>query len=79
MSDEHVDYVARSNAERAATRMDAHEVLCTERWNTAKDVWQRVEKSVNGLYSRIWAVAFVVFSSMLGLIGFLAARAFPPH
>lgn len=65
-----IDHDARSKAARALDGLAAHEKLCAERWEQARDQI----KSLKGWI--IWLIGLVV-AGEAGLIVWLANKAFP--
>lgn len=82
-TDTMIDQEARDLAAQALARETAHEVLCTERWNQQSNAMARVEVAVKDVKDKvdkqIGKVPAGVMMAMTGIIGFLAARAFPTH
>lgn len=78
-----MDQEARDIAHAAAARVESHEELCTERWGQARAASGRVEVALEGLKKnmedRIGKVPATIIAALTGIIGFLAARAFPIH
>ena len=75
------DQEARDLANRALSRVQSHEVLCTERWGQQRDTMARVEHTLAdiqiGISRRIGMVPAGTIAGLVGLCGWLAARAFP--
>jgi len=78
-----VDQEARDIANDARSRSDAHELLCTERWNAQGATMIRVEKNIeeikDAVNDRIGKLPAGLIAGLTGLAGYLAARAFPVH
>ncbi|MEI9995078.1 MAG: hypothetical protein WDM91_10820 [Rhizomicrobium sp.] len=89
-----IDQEARDLAKQAMARGEAHEDVCTERWTQSRDGQARVEGAVAALQNamderikalekamndRIGKMPASVIAALTGLVGFLAARAFPVH
>jgi len=74
------DQDARDLAHKALGRMDAHDVLCTERWNQQRKAMEMLQRSLDqmsrNMLGRIPAGIIAVLS---GLVGWLSQRAFPIH
>lgn len=74
---EMLDQEARDDAARALSRMDAHEVLCTERWNQGRIATAMLQKSVDGLVANsLDRLPAGIIAGLTALVGFLAERAF---
>lgn len=80
---ENMDQEARDIAHAAAARVESHEELCTERWSQARAASLRVEVALSAMQKsmedRIGKVPATIIAGMAGIIGYLAARAFPIH
>lgn len=78
-----MDQEARDTATAAMARLEAHEELCTERWNTQALAMARIEatmKEVNdALQDKIGKAPAGLIAFLTAIIGFLAARVFPVH
>ncbi len=78
-----MDQEARDIAHAADAKVTAHEVLCTERWGQARAASVRVEVALAGLQKnmedRVGKGPATIIAALTGIIGFLAARAFPVH
>jgi hypothetical protein len=78
-----MDQEARDIAHAAASRVESHEELCTERWGQARAASARVEVALAALQKsiedRIGKGPATIIAALTGVIGFLAARAFPIH
>lgn len=85
------DQVARDESARNEARQDMHEAVCTERWQQSKeglarvetgladfrkDVGIKIDKLQKGIDERIGKVPASVIAGLMGVIGFLAERAF---
>ena len=82
MAGEHFcDQVARDAATEARAMIRSHEAVCTERWKQSSQASSRVENALAeiqaGINKRIGLMPASVISLLIGVIGFLAARAFP--
>jgi hypothetical protein len=78
-----IDQEARDRADEAASHIESHEKLCTERWNQSRAAQDRVEGALKSLQDamndRIGKLPASVIAILMGICGFLAARAFPTH
>lgn len=78
-----MDQEARDEAKAAKAKIESHEELCTERWGQARAASVRVEVALAALQKavedRIGKGPATVIAGMAGIIGYLAARAFPVH
>ena len=76
-----VDQVARDMANRALNHTDSHEVLCTERWAQQKLSMALVQKTLgeiqDSMNATIGRLPATIIAGLTGVVGFLAARAFP--
>ena len=74
------DQEARDLAGKALSRVDTHEVLCTERWNQQRIAMALVQNSLDTMAKNtVGRVAAGIIACLTGLCGFLADRAFPFH
>lgn len=78
-----MDQEARDIAHAAAAKIESHEELCTERWGQARAASVRVEVALaamqKAMEDRIGKAPATIIAAMAGVIGYLAARAFPIH
>lgn len=74
--EETLDQEARDIGAKAASRMDAHEVLCTERWNQLR---KSVDELAQKLNRTVGYVPASLIAALMGICGYLADRAFPLH
>lgn len=78
-----MDEGARDVAYDAKFKIESHERVCTERWEQARLAGNRVEAAMGKLQDamdeRIGKVPAGIIAGLTGLVGFLAARAFPLH
>jgi len=75
-----LDQDARDLAQKAFSRIDTHEVLCTERWNQLRVAMGMVQKSVDTMSrNTLGRIPAGIIAGLTGLVGWLAARAFPLH
>lgn len=78
-----MDQEARDIAHAAAAKVESHEELCTERWGQARAASMRVEVALASLQKnmedRVGKGPATIIAAMAGIIGWLAARAFPLH
>lgn len=65
-----VDHEARALAQAAVNKIASHEELCTNRWQQARD-------EIKGLRVFMVRFAWALAAAGLGLIAWLAERAFP--
>lgn len=72
------DQEARDLARKAMARMEAHEALCTERWNTSRATGERVEAAVtlikDNINRRLGLAPATFIAGAMTVIGFLAAH-----
>lgn len=77
------DQLARDEAAKNEARQDKHEAVCTERWQQSKEGLARVELVLGtvqkAMNDRIGKIPASIIAAMTGIIGFLAARAWPIH
>ena len=80
---EEMDQDARDMAHDAVARIKSHEELCTERWNQARAATGRVEVALavlqKAMDDRIGKMPAALIAGLTGMVGWLAARAFPLH
>jgi hypothetical protein len=78
-----VDQEARDIGKDASSRIKSHEVLCAERWNQARDAMQDLSKTIDELRKQINSyvppLPGAAIAGLMGMCGWLAARAFPMH
>lgn len=78
-----MDQEARDLAKEAKSKIQSHEQLCTERWDQSRLAMERlevcVEKVQKAMDERIGKIPASIIAALTGLVGFLAARAFPLH
>lgn len=86
--EETLDQEARDCAKDAMSKLNTHEVLCTERWGQQRAALEtltvsvaRLQNSFDGVSNKFLSpVAVGLIAGLMGLCGWLAARAFPlPH
>lgn len=51
---------AKSNAEKAHLRMEAHEDLCLERWTQSRQLMVEIQKAQSGMVKGVWGVVIAV-------------------
>ena len=74
------DQEARDLAHKALGRMDSHEAVCTERWNQQRLALGILQKSFDAMAKNtLGRVPAGLIACLTGLVGWLAARAFPIH
>lgn len=77
------DQTARDDANEALGRIDSHEKLCTERWQSQREAMVRVEKTMGEIKTcvddKIGKLPAGIIAALTGVCGYLAARAFPIH
>ena len=82
-SEHHVDQSARDTANEAIAKSVAHESLCNERWRTQGETMARVETTMQDIKKaidvQIAKVPAAIIAALMGLLGWMAARAFPLH
>lgn len=78
-----LDQEARDRANDAIARSEAHERLCTERWDTQARAMARIEKTMEAVETaitdKIGRLPAGIIAALFGLVGFLGARAWPTH
>lgn len=78
-----MDQDARDLARDATARIKSHEELCTERWNQSRESGARVEIALavlqKAMDEKIGKMPATLIAGLTGLVGWLAARAFPFH
>ena len=75
-----LDQTARDLAQRAFSRIDTHEVLCTERWNQSRIAIATLQASLDSMSKNMLGrIPAGIIACLTGLVGWLAARAFPLH
>ena len=78
-----LDQEARDLANDAIARSEAHENLCTERWEHQKEAMARVETALGQVKAcvedKIGRLPAGLIAGLTGICGYLAARAFPLH
>lgn len=76
-----MDQEARDLGQAAIARVESHEELCTERWGQARAASVRVETALallqKNMEDRVGKGPAAIIAGMAGVIGYLAARAFP--
>ena len=81
--EEVLDQEARDAAAKVGAHLDAHEVLCTERWYQQRMAVAEVKSSVDAITKKLdnsmGRVPVGLIAGLTGLVGWLAARAFPLH
>jgi hypothetical protein len=58
----------------AMLKLDAHEEVCTVRWENCLATMREIKESIKGLQRQLWVAAGAVITSLLGTVLFLAAR-----
>lgn len=80
MGAETLDQDARDLAQKAIGRIDTHEVLCTERWIQQRAAVITVQNTLDAMTKNMLGrVPAGIIACLTGLVGWLAARAFPIH
>lgn len=78
-----IDQDARDAAADAKAIMTSHERLCTERWDQQRQTSARIETALSeirgSVNKRVGQLPASIISILMGLIGFLAAKAWPTH
>lgn len=78
-----IDQKARDIGTGAQDDIVRHETLCEERWKNQLLSMGRMETSMAAIQvamnDRIGRTPAVIIATLTGLVGFLAARAFPLH
>ena len=78
-----IDQHARDLAQMALSNGNSHEALCEERWQQQKIGMILVQKTVDeikkGMENSIGRMPAGIIAALTGLVGWLAARAFPLH
>jgi hypothetical protein len=78
-----VDQEARDMAKDAISHGESHERLCTERWDQQKLSMALVQKTLgeikDSMNATIGRFPASIIAGLAGLVGWLAARAFPLH
>ncbi len=64
-----VDHVARDNANRAISLIEAHERICSERQGHIIQNLSELKRGVEGLYRRFWTVAVGVIALLISACG----------
>lgn len=65
------DQLARDVANKAIAKIEAHELVCTERQGHIMDSLRDVKRGVEGLYRRFWAAALGIIALLLSACGAL--------
>ncbi len=75
---ETMDQDARDLGHKAVARIDAHEILCTERWLQQRVAVAALQGSFDIMSSNMLGrIPAGIIAILTGLVGWLAARAFP--
>jgi len=75
-----LDQDARDLAQKALSRIDSHEVLCTERWNQQRVALALVQATLDVMNkSTLGRIPAGIIATLTAIVGWLAARAFPLH
>lgn len=78
-----LDQEARDMAHDAIARSKAHEEVCTERWLHQAESMGRVEKIIGEIKlavdDKVGKLSAGLIAGLTGIVGYLAARAFPIH
>lgn len=85
--DGELDQDARDAARDALGKISSHETLCTERWAQQRAALETLGESVRHLQKSLDKIANLyipplpgaLIAGLMGLSGWLAARAFPLH
>jgi hypothetical protein len=78
--DGYLDQEARDIGHKAIGRIDTHEVLCTERWNQQRIAVAVMQKTLDTMAKNtLGRVPAGLIAGLTGMVGWLAARAFPIH
>ena len=78
-----LDQDARDAAAKVGAHLDSHETLCTERWLQQRAAVLELKACVDAITKKLdnsmGRVPVGVIAGLTGLVGWLAARAFPVH
>lgn len=78
-----MDQDARDLANKALAKIEAHEGVNEQRYNQTKDSLARVEVLIESMKrtfdNMVGRVPAGIIAGLTGLVGWLAARAFPLH
>jgi hypothetical protein len=81
--EEALDQDARDTARDALSKISSHETLCTERWLQSRAALDNVSHEVRNLKKsldrHIAPLPASIIAVLMGLCGWLSARAFPLH
>lgn len=87
LSGEEMDQDARDAARDAMGKIASHEAVCTERWAQQRIAMKAIELSMDHMRKSLELMANryipplpgAMIAGLMGLCGWLAARAFPLH
>ena len=78
-----MDQEARDLATEAKNQIKAHEDVCALAWANNNKTLERMEQAIaklqDAMDDRIGKIPASIIAALTGLVGFLAARAFPIH
>lgn len=75
-----LDQDARDLAHKAMGKIETHETLCTERWNQSRVALGVLQSTLDTMArNTLGRVPASIIAALTGLVGWLAARAFPIH
>ena len=75
-----LDQDARDLAGKAMSKIETHEVLCTERWNQQRIALGMMQKTLDVMSrNTLGRMPAGIIAALTGIVGWLAARAFPIH
>ena len=74
-----IDQPARDAATRAMAKIESHEDKCEIRWSQSMSTMSEVKDAINSFRSIFLGVSGGAFVMLLGVVGFLAARAVVFH
>lgn len=81
--DMELDSDARDLARDALAKISSHERLCTERWQQQVISLNRLESTIDEIkataQNQVAKIPAGIIAALVGVIGFLSARAFPIH
>jgi hypothetical protein len=71
------DQEARTMAQTAIHKIEAHEGVCEVRWREAYATMQEIKAGLRSNTAHMWAAQASVIAVLLGAVAWLATRALP--
>lgn len=75
-ADDVIDHEARDMAKEAKMRVEAHEDKCEVRWRQNYATLTEIKTGIKSNTQQMWVAQASVIAALLGLVGWLANRAF---